>query len=90
MGERFVSPGTALGMDTDTQNVDSQISELPGLMVTLGRDPGRHFRSMKIGRMCRTWGLSLMMDPRGLADVRSLLMWLILGRVRPIRSSELS
>ena len=60
---RFVSPGIAFGMDTDAvvvdsvvceaKNVDLQISELPGLMVTLVQDPGRPFRSLEI---CWMWG----------------------------------
>ena len=51
MEGRFVSPGTAFGMDTEVvasvvcevKNVDLQISELPGLYGDIGSGPGTPF-----------------------------------------------
>ena len=54
MERRFVSHGNDVGIDTDTEVValvvceaahtELQSSQLPDLMVTFGRDPGRPFR----------------------------------------------
>ena len=72
---RFVSPGDAFGMDTDTvvvasvvceaKNVDLQISELPGLYGNIGSGPWTPFLSLEICWMCRTCGVLLMLNPRG-------------------------